>query len=319
MQVIFCLFIGIIFLIVGSKIMIEALKDIGAFYHYSKITIGVTIVAFGTSIPELLVSLKAMASGYSDIVLFNVIGSNIINILLVLGICSIIRPLKITSSVIKKELPLTILSTLLFLFLSLDDIYNLKSNNLITRLDAAVLIMFFILYLILTYRNIRKRKDVKHYDEAKYPLKYSVILSIIGFCMIFIGSIFTVDIAYKISEFNVSLKLLSISLIAFATSIPELSVCMHLIKSDNDDLVIGNILGSNIFNICIVLGIPIIIFGGLNANSMSFVDIVNLVVVNLILYIFAPIKSKLGKFEGNIMIILLIVYYSFILWEGLGL
>ena len=299
--------------------MLEGIKDIGARYNYSSLTIGITLVAFGTSIPELLVSLKAMSLGYSDIVIFNVIGSNIINILLILGICSIKNTLKITSNTIKKELPLTICATLLFIFLSLDDLYKVKADNIITRYDALILIIFFFIYLALMAKNILKKEDSEYYYKPRYSLSYSIIISVIGFLMIFAGSIFTVDMAYELSNLGANLKLISVGLIAFSTSIPELTTCMHLIKQKKDDMVIANILGSNIFNICIVLGIPIIIYGSLNVNSMSIVDIVNFILAAIILYIFAPIRTKIGKFEGIIMIFTLLIYYGFILWEGLGL
>ena len=319
MLIILCLIVGITFLIAGSKIMLEGIKDIGARYNYSSLTIGITLVAFGTSIPELLVSLKAMSLGYSDIVIFNVIGSNIINILLILGICSIKNTLKITSNTIKKELPLTICSTLLFIFLSLDDLYKVKADNIITRYDALILIIFFFIYLALMAKNILKKEDSEYYYKPRYSLSYSIIISVIGFLMIFAGSVFTVDMAYELSNLGANLKLISVGLIAFSTSIPELTTCMHLIKQKKDDMVIANILGSNIFNICIVLGIPIIIYGSLNVNSMSIVDIVNFILAAIILYIFAPIRTKIGKFEGIIMIFTLLIYYGFILWEGLGL
>ena len=319
MLIILCLCVGVAFLIVGSKIMLEGIKDIGSRYNYSSLTIGITLVAFGTSIPELLVSLKAMSLGYSDIVIFNVIGSNIINILLILGVCSILNTLKITSNTVKKELPLTLVATALFIFLALDDLYKVKANNIISRYDALILIVFFVIYLILMGKNILKKKDSEYYYKPKYSLGYGVGLSIIGFCMIFAGSFFTVDMAYKFSEIGANLKLISVGLIAFSTSIPELTTCMHLIKSKKDDMVIGNILGSNIFNICVVLGVPIIIYGDLNVNSMSIVDIINFILAAIILYIFAPIRSRIGKFEGIIMIIVLLIYYGFVLWEGLGL
>ena len=319
MLIILCLIVGITFLIAGSKIMLEGIKDIGARYNYSSLTIGITLVAFGTSIPELLVSLKAMSLGYSDIVIFNVIGSNIINILLILGICSIKNTLKITSNTIKKELPLTICATLLFIFLSLDDLYKVKADNIITRYDALILIIFFFIYLALMAKNILKKEDSEYYYKPRYSLSYSIIISVIGFLMIFAGSVFTVDMAYELSNLGANLKLISVGLIAFSTSIPELTTCMHLIKQKKDDMVIANILGSNIFNICIVLGIPIIIYGSLNVNSMSIVDIVNFILAAIILYIFAPIRTKIGKFEGIIMIFTLLIYYGFILWEGLGL
>ena len=311
--------VGVIFLIAGAKIMVEGAKDIANHFHISSLAIGLTIVAFATSIPELLVSMKAMYEGYNNIVIFDLIGSNILNILLILSIVSFIKPLKITNSTIKKELPLSILATAIFTILALDDIFIPSKTNQITRLDALVLILFFIIYIFYMVKNIRSRSNIKTYESSNYPLSYSIFMTILGFSMIFLGSIFTVDMAYKLTSFGVSDKILSVSIIAFATSIPELITCLYFRKNNDEDMIIGNILGSNIFNICIALAIPVIIMGTLNINALSIIDIVNFLLSALILVLFAPIKEKIGKFESTIMIIIFVIYYGYMLWEGLGI
>ena len=311
--------VGVIFLIAGAKIMVEGAKDIANHFHISSLAIGLTIVAFSTSIPELLVSMKAMYEGYNNIVIFDLIGSNILNILLILSIVSFIKPLKITNSTIKKELPLSILATAIFTILALDDIFIPSKTNQITRLDALVLILFFIIYIFYMVKNIRSRSNIKTYESSNYPLSYSIFMTILGFSMIFLGSIFTVDMAYKLTSFGVSDKILSVSIIAFATSIPELITCLYFRKNNDEDMIIGNILGSNIFNICIALAIPVIIMGTLNINALSIVDIVNFLLSAIILVLFAPIKEKIGKFESTIMIIIFVIYYVYMLWEGLGI
>ena len=311
--------VGVIFLIAGAKIMVEGAKDIANHFHISSLAIGLTIVAFATSIPELLVSVKAMYEGYNNIVIFDLIGSNILNILLILSIVSFIKPLKITNSTIKKELPLSILATAIFTILALDDIFIPSKTNQITRLDALVLILFVIIYIFYRVKNIRSRSNIKTYESSNYPLSYSIFMTILGFSMIFLGSIFTVDMAYKLTSFGVSDKILSVSIIAFATSIPELITCLYFRKNNDEDMIIGNILGSNIFNICIALAIPVIIMGTLNINALSIIDIVNFLLSAIILVLFAPIKEKIGKFESTIMIIIFVIYYGYMLWEGLGI
>lgn len=319
MLVTICLFVGIMFLVVGTSIMIEGLKDISNRFHNSTLATGLTVVAFATSVPELLVSFRAVMKGYNDLVIFNVIGSNIINILLILSVVSFIKPLKITTSVIKKELPLSIFVTGLFLILSFDDLFVKGADNVLTRSDALVLLLFFGIYLYYMYTVIKTRKEYKTYEAPKYSKSYAILLSVLGFAMIFVGSIFTVDMAYKISMLGISMKVLSASLIAFATSIPEIITCYHFMKNNDEDAIIGNILGSNIFNICITLALPVIIVGNLNMNGMSIIDAINLIIATIMLIIFAPIRNKIGKFESTIMILILIIYYGFILWEGFSL
>ena len=125
--------------------------------------------------------------------------------------------------------------------------------------------------------------------------------------------------AYKITELGVSMKLISVLLIAFATSIPEIITCYYFVRNNDEDAIIGNILGSNIFNICITLALPVIIVGKLNMNGMSIVDAINLIIATIMLIIFAPIRNKIGKFESTIMLLVLLIYYVFILWEGFSL
>ena len=319
MLVTICLFVGIMFLVVGTSVMIEGFKDLSNRLHNSTLATGLTVIAFATSIPELLVSFRAIIKGYNDLVIFNVIGSNIINILLILSVVSFIKPLKLTTSVIKKELPLSIFVTSLFLILSLDDIFVKGADNILSRSDALVLLLFFGIYLYYMYTVIKNRRDYKTYENPKYSMSYAIMLSILGFAMIFVGSIFTVDMAYKISLLGISMKVLSASLIAFATSIPEIITCYHFMKNDDEDAIIGNILGSNIFNICITLAFPVIIVGKLNMNGISVIDAVNLLIATIMLIVFAPIRNRIGEFESTIMLLVLLVYYGFILWEGFSL
>ena len=319
LMIILCLIVGIIFIIAGSNIMIEGARDLAKYYHKSALAIGLTIVAFGTSIPELLVSYYALHNGYSNIVIYNLIGSNIINILLILSISSLIKPLKITSSTIKKELPLSIFISAIFVFLSLDDLFIHKNSNILSRFDAVILILLFILYVGYLLKLIHTRKDVAIYEPPKYSCIYSIVITVLGLAMIFVGSIFTVDMAQKITTFGISDKLISATVIAFATSVPELVTCLHLIKHNNEDMIVGNILGSNIFNICIAITFPVIILGNLNMNGLGIIDAINFLIASIILVIFAPIKNKIGKFEGVIMISILMIYFGYIIWEGLGL
>lgn len=322
MLIIICFLVGIMLLLAGVKIMLNGLENITKFFHISSLVTGLTVIAFGTSIPELFISLKAFYSGYNDIVIFTTVGSNIINILLILGLLSFVKPLKITNSVIKNVLPLSIISTLLFCILSLDDVFTPYKNNLITKSDALVLILFFMIYIYYMATLIKSRKEEKVFEnenlKSANSLFYSIFVTILGFAMIFVGSIFIVDMAHKMSSI-ITLKFLSLSVIALVTSIPELITCFYFLKNNNEDLVIGDILGSNIFNICITIALPVIIMGNLNVNALTVVDIVNLVISSLILFLFAPIKQNLSKSEGIIMIIIFIIYYSFVLWEGLGI
>ncbi len=313
---IICLIVGFIFLIAGTSILIMGTSDIARRGKLSSLSIDIIIVAFATSIPELLVSFKAMISGYSNIVIYNLIGSNIINILFILGLVCIIRPIKLNNNTIKKELPLSIMLAVLFIVLTLDDLFVKGANNILTRSDALVLILFFLIYIYYMITIIKERREIRIIKRPIYSIPQAIFFTIIGFMMILIGSIFAVDMAHKITLFGIDEKMLTLLIIAFATSLPELIVCLTALKNNEQDLIIGNILGSNIFNICIVLALPIIIMGNLNMNCVSIIDILNFLIAAIILLVFAPIKKHIGKIEGIIMFSIFLIYYVYIILEG---
>lgn len=313
---ILCLLVGFMFLIAGSYIFIYASSDIAKKFRMSMQMIHLIIVSFATSLPELLVSIKAGLLGLDNMIVYNVIGSNIINILLVLAIACLIKNLKITSNTIKKELPLTILVTILFILVCLDDLFIKNSNNIITISDALILILFFFIYLYYMKTVIKESHDIKIINKSKNSMVSNIFLAIIGLSMIIMGSIFTVDVASKMIHSGISERVLSLLIIALATSVPELINCTMAIKNKQDDLIIGNILGSNIFSICICISIPAIIVGNLNVNGLSFIDIINFLIANILLLIFAPLKDKMGKREGLILLSIFVIYYTYIILEG---
>ena len=313
---IICLLVGFSLLIVGSRILTLGSVDIARRFKISTLAISLTIVSFATAIPELLINIKAMSEGYNTIVIYNLIGSNIINILFILGIICLIKPIKLNDNTIKKEIPLTILATILFVIIALDNLFSGTFNNVITRSDALILILFFFIYIYYMITLIKDRKEIKVIELPKNTLMQSSFYIILGFSMIIVGSIFTVDMIHKISLFGINEKPLTLYLVAFSTAIPELTTCLTALKESKEDLIIGNILGSNIFNICIVLAIPVIIFGNFNINELSIVDMINFLLAAIILFIFAPIKNKIGKLEGVIMFSIFMIYYIYVLLEG---
>lgn len=303
-------------LIVGTRVLLIGAVDIARRFRISTLAISLTVVSFATAIPELLVNIKAMSEGYHTIVIYNLIGSNIINILLILGVVCLIKPIKLNNNTIKKEIPLTILATVLFTIISLDNLFSGTFNNLITRSDALILLLFFFIYIYYMVTLIKQRKEIKVIELPKNSLMQSIFYVILGFSMIIVGSIFTVDMIHKISLFGISEKILTLYLVALISAIPELTTCLVALKESKDDLIIGNILGSNIFNICIVLAIPVILFGNFNINELSIIDTINFLIAAIILFIFAPIKNKIGKLEGVIMLSIFMIYYIYVILEG---
>jgi cation:H+ antiporter len=307
------LIIGFIILIKGADFFVDGASGIAGNFKVSKILIGLTIVAFGTSAPEFAVSVKSLISGNGDIVLGNVIGSNILNILLILGCSALVHSLNVKSNTVKKELPITMLFSLVFATLLSDNLFDANITNTFTRGDGIVLLLFFcvfIYYLISMARN----KIEKDTEEEIIPMKKAIIFTILGLIGIVLGSNFVVDSATYIAEnLGVSQRLISLTIIAFGTSLPELVTSVTATKKGEYDIAIGNVVGSNIFNIGMVIGIPTAIFGGIGVISFSYIDLIVMIASAVLLFMFSFNDYKITKKEGILFLILFITYYSYVL------
>lgn len=271
--------------------------------------IGLTIVAFGTSAPEFAVSMSALASNSSDMVLGNVIGSNILNILLILGLTAIINPIKIKSATVKKELPLTLLISILLAVLMLDTKLAGATVNMLTRADAIVILLFFTVFIY--YLITLAKKGSKENEEPKFKLGKSILFIFIGLVAIIIGSDLVVDSASSIAKaIGLSERIISLTIIAFGTSLPELVTSVVSSKKGESDLAIGNIIGSNIFNVGVVLGIPILIYGTIIPSNFQGIDLIMLVGTAALLFILSTTKRTISRLEGVLMLIVFAVYYT---------
>ena len=276
--------------------------------------IGLTIVAFGTSAPEFAVSMSALANGSTDMVLGNVIGSCILNVLLILGIAAAIKPIKIHDNTVKKEVPLALLISTLLVVLMLDSKLGNGILNQITRSDAFVIILFFTVFVYYLISLARQKKDEKDDENIKtMKLWKSLLFVAIGLAGIIIGSDFVVDNATNIAKtLGISERVISLTIIAFGTSLPELVTTIVSSKKGEQDLLLGNIIGSNIFNICVVLGIPVAIFGTITPSSFSYIDLVMLISSTLLLYLFSRSNRTISRLEGILMLIIFATYYTLV-------
>ena len=293
---------------------VDGSSSVASHLKLSKMLIGLTIVAFGTSAPEFAVSVKSLISGNGDIVLGNVIGSNILNILLILGISALIHTLNVKNATVKKELPITMLISILFAVLLSDKLFDKGISNTFTRSDGIILLLFFLVfvyYLISMVRN--KTKDDT--EEIKLPLVKSIIFTILGIIGIIIGSSLVVDSASALATImGVSERMISLTIVAFGTSLPELVTSVIATKKGEYDIAIGNVVGSNIFNIGMVIGLPIAMFGGINKISFSYIDLIVMIVSAILLFIFSFNDKKISKKEGIIFLIIFAIYYSYVIF-----
>ena len=307
------LIIGFVILIKGADLFVDGASNIALNFKVSKMLIGLTIVAFGTSAPEFAVSVKGLLSGSFDIVLGNVIGSNILNILLILGVAAMIHPLVVKSNTVKKELPITLLITSLFAVLLSDNLFDKSMSNNFTRGDGIVLILFFLVFIYYLI-NLMRNKVEDSTDEKVLSLPKSFLYTFIGLVMIILGSNFVVDSAsYLAKAIGVSERIISLTIIALGTSLPELVTSVMATKKGEYDIAIGNAVGSNIFNIGIVIGLPVTILGGISKIAFSYIDLIVMVVTALMLYLFSKNDYKISKREGLSFLILFVVYYSYVI------
>ena len=304
------LVLGFILLIKGADLFVDGASSTASNFKVPKILIGLTIIAFGTSAPEFAVSMKALASGSTDMVLGNVIGSNILNILLILGVAAVIRPLRVRYNTIRKEIPITVLISTLLVTLFLD--VQLKSGSVdqISRQDGLSILLFFAIFIYYLISMAMHDRNKNAIEKPRWGIGGSLLFTAIGLAGIIFGSNFVVDNATAIATtLGVSERIIALTIIAFGTSLPELVTTIVSAKKGETDLVLGNILGSNIFNICVVLGIPVAIFGTVTPASFQMLDLAMLIGSAVLLFIFSVTNHKISRVEGAAMLLAFTAYY----------
>ena len=296
---------GFFLLVVGGEYIVRASVSLSLRFKISKFAIGMTVVALATSFPELIVSVNAALSGYPSIAINNVIGSNIANIGLVLSIVSILSFVSVNKNFYKRDWPIMFLFSLQLLIFAMND-------NLISQIEGGTLILTIILFIYLSL----KRKEASINDEnfnipkvSKFKILFWLIISSIS---LYAGSEFLVDGAVKLAkELSISEAVISVSVIAIGTSVPELATSVVAIVKKEKGISVGNILGSNIFNIGSVLGITSLIKPIIVSQEIFERDLVWMILFAILLILLAiiPKKNHLGKMKGAI---LLILYFYFL-------
>lgn len=311
--------IGFIVLIKGAGFLVEGSTSIARNLKISYLVIGLTVVAFGTSSPELFVNIIASVKGNPAIAIGNVIGSNIANIFLILGVSSIIFPLSLPKGTVWKEIPLSLLAGLLLGVLINDQLINKSRISALTRIDGLVFISLFIIFIYYSFsiaKNIEGMSE--HIPTKQYGLIKSSLLVITGFVGLGLGAKWIVDGAIHIAlTMGISQSLVGLTLVAVSTSLPELATSVVAACKRHTEIAVGNVVGSNIFNIFFVLGISSIV-KPLPIQAKNNVDISVLILANLLLFVtmFTGKKHLLDRWEGILFIILYVSYIAFIIVRG---
>ena len=315
LEIIFLL-IGFIAIIKASDILVESASSIAIKCKVPKMLIALTIVSFGTCAPEVAISFNSVLAKNGTMAFANVIGSCIVNVFLIIGLAALIKPIKIKHNTIKKELPILLLVTTSFCVLMLDSLFNKNSNNIFSRADGITLILLFtmfVAYLIQLFRK-RNKDDLEEKVEAKYDnILIALIILVLSIIMVIISSEIIVTNATKLAKIiGISEKIITMTIIVIGTSLPELMLTVTSAKKGEFEMTIGNIIGTNIFNICIVLGLPVALYGDIALKSFSIIDILTVFLSSLSLYLFAKSEKTISKKEGLIMLAIFLAYYIYL-------
>ena len=304
--------IGFVFLIKGADFLVDGAVSIARSLKVSDLVIGLTVVAFGTSTPELFVNLIASYTGNTDIAIGNVLGSNIANIFLILGVSSIIYPLAVTKGTVWKEIPFSLLAAMVLLFMANDQFLDKAGASVLTRVDGLTFLCFFTIFIYYTFSIAEQVEGMEeHVPAGQYGWQRSLLYIIVGLAGLTIGGKWIVDGAIALAtKFGMSESLIGLTIVAVGTSLPELATSAVAAYKKNVEIAVGNVVGSNIFNIFFVLGISATI-KPLPFQTKHNIDLAVVIFASLILFffMFTGKKRSLDRWEG---IVCLILYLSYI-------
>lgn len=302
---------GIFALLYGANWLVDGASSFARRMNVSDMVIGLTIVAFGTSAPELVVNLVASLRHNSDIALGNVVGSNIFNILAILGVCALIRPVEVKSATARIEIPLGILAALTVLVMAGDSFFDEGSHSVISRIDGMVLMLFFLVFLFYNAYLVMNYKEKRRIKTRDYSLFKSVVMIVAGLLLLAGGGRAIVVSASEIARMiGITEKVIALTIVSAGTSLPELAASVVAIKKKNHDIAIGNVVGSNIFNTFLILGLSAVIYPVSLTEGLQIDLFVNILASLLLLvFVFTGRGRKLDRWEGAIFIF---IYAAFI-------
>lgn len=307
--------LGFVLLIKGADFLVDGASNVAKKFHIPEIIIGLTIVSIGTSMPELFVSITSAGRGSSDMAIGNVIGSNIANLLLILGLSSVIKPVKFKKETRLIEMPLCLGISVIFAI-----ICNIGQG--VSRMDSSILVILFALFIMYTIVMAKQgeefdkefgsddESDEKNKTKTSSSTIKDVVFLILGIALLKIGGDLTVDNAVKVAQsFNLSEKLISVTILAIGTSLPELVTSVSAAIKGKSDIAIGNILGSNIFNMLLIIGVSSMI-SPIKYNTSYNVDMIFIIVGMLLLSLFPviPPKNKMTRWNGIIYLYMYVAY-----------
>ncbi|PIP13028.1 MAG: sodium:proton exchanger [bacterium (Candidatus Stahlbacteria) CG23_combo_of_CG06-09_8_20_14_all_34_7] len=298
----------------AADLLISGASSFAKRINVSNITIGLTIVAFGTSMPEFVINLYSSITGHNEIVFGNVIGSNIFNILLILGVSGLINPIKVHKNTTWKEIPFTLFTSILLIVLVNDIFIDNGTQNVLSRIDGIVLLIFFVIFIIYTIK-IAKVHSLESSDIKEISVLKAALFMVLGIVGLAIGGWMLTESAVFLSrQIGISEKFISLTIIAAGTGIPELATSLVAIYKKNSDTAVGNIIGSNIFNVLFILGVGSIIKDASFLTVMN-IDLMIMTIATLMLFVtmFVVKKHTIEKKQAFVFLISYIVYTIYLI------
>lgn len=312
---------GFVFLVKGADFFVDGSSDIAHAFHIPSVVIGLTIVSMGTSLPELAVSVTSAINGIEGIAIGNVVGSNIVNLMLVAGITAIIIPIGMEKSLITKDLPYSIIAAVAVLLLITDNFFGMgfASKDILTRADGLLLLLLFSIYMysLITY-TLRTQSNLQDHQEQasdcikSKPIWKSAFITIIGLAGIIAGGQMTVNSASSIAKVcGMSDRLIGLTIVAFGTSLPELITSIVAAVRGENDIAMGNVVGSNIFNILFILGIAATL-RPMPVENSTLIDISALIACSVFVLVSSCRKLRLSRITGIVMVLIYTAYNCYI-------
>jgi cation:H+ antiporter len=306
---------GFVPLIFGANLLVNSASSLAKKLDIPNIVIGLTIVAFGTSSPELIVNIVASITADSDITLGNIMGSNIFNILVILGTSAIIFPLTVKTNTTWIEIPLCLLSAMVVLIMANGNVIDSVSVSVISRTDGILLLLFFMIFISYNIKLMRSGSFNEEVIVKQYSIKKSVILIVLGLILLIAGGRIIVLFAAKLAQdIGISERIIALTIVSIGTSLPELATSVVAARKRNVDIAIGNIVGSNIFNVFFILGISSVI-NPISVKKMANLDLITNIIASILLFlfIFTGKGRKLERWEGIIFLFVYVVYIIILL------
>lgn len=309
------LIVGLALVVLGADFLVDGASSIAKKFGVSDFVIGLTIVGMGTSAPEMVVSFIGALQGNGDIAIGNVVGSNIFNVFMILGATALILPMNITPMNKKKDIPLNIAITLIFIALGMSRTLFGIGDDVLGRMDGAILLVLFAAYIYMCFRFDTANQTESNENEKVIKPTLAAVLIVVGLAGLVFGGRMFVNSATSIAKMlNVSDKLIAITILAGGTSMPELVTCIVAAFKKKGQLALGNILGSNVFNILLILGGSALIHP-LSMAGMSYVDLGALLLSSLVIWasIHTNKKNQLDRADGLLLLLLEAAYMTFLI------